>query len=1079
MKIETRKNKLVKAINLALVCGALSSTSYSSSVLAFAEDEAEATEEKILVTGSRIRRDEFASASPIQILSTDDAKKQGISTIAEMLQRSTLVNGAQIDETINTNSGNSNATEAPPAGGVGSQNVGLRGLGAERTLILINGRRLGASGVRGAPSQPDLSLIPFDMVDRVEILSDSASAVYGADAVAGVINVILKESVEGVQFAADFSNPSDDGGDTKKFSFVTGGEGERSSFVFGGEVYERDRVSLGDRIDCVRRREINTSSGELYDYCYNAFPDNTAIILSTADTDSGQHGSVWNFYTPGVSNVLHDITGEPVPNWSGSANIPTPANYPSFLRNDITGNDRFRLNPAYNDNNDRLRSDLVQPVKRFSLMVNGQYRPEWGEENHIEINYDSSYFHRHLRNQAAIEQIYPEVSGFIPMENGEGGFLQNADGSLQMFENPLNPFGANALPVITLDDLSQDREVELDHFRFGTNITGDLPFAWAKENGWTFELGASYDRGDGVASQPLMNENHLSMVLNTLRYDSDGNLVCGIPHLVNPDTIGDILSEPDCVPVNFFSPSLFPVNGSGAGEFATQAERDFLLGERVNRTVTEQVLFSGFITGDLFSFDAGGTSTLVLGFERRNDTIDSQVDFLGQNGLIVGENPATEGFTRGSRSVEEFFGEISLPFLYGHDLAEELTLDLAFRSTDESNFGSESTERVRLLYAPNDWMSISTAYGTSFRAPNLREQFLGNQIGGEGGGSDPCNAAPFYDEGVYQPDQDTRTQMTLDNCVQSGVDPTLLGSLGTTTIPNPTGGSVDNIKPETAEQFTMTLKAAPVKSADYEFDFAITYFDILIEDTILAPGADFILDQCFNISPNLSNPFCARVGPRDPNRPVNARFPSFVDSSFLNIGEQTSIGWDINTRFGVNFDDVFGKPLKMVWSTQWTIQDELTTTIVESDNLPNNGTDDYLGTFGNPENRIVSTLAFEQGDFTLVLSGRYIDETEIFIRDPDNSGSTCLLSNSYDSTRIIGAPNVYRDCVAESKFYTDISLTWTPDNDFSTTFGIRNVADEDPAQVSSGLGNDRGGRMVATGYDQVGRSLFLNLRYKF
>ena len=1071
-----KKSVLRSAIHSALALSAV--TSLGTFQIAYAAEESEAADEgeKVIITGSRIRRDEFASPSPIQILETDDAKKQGITTIAEMLQRATLVNGAQIDETINTNSGNSNATEAPPAGGVGSQNVGLRGLGAERTLILVNGRRLGASGVRGAPSQPDLSLIPFDMVDRVEILSDSASAVYGADAVAGVINVILKDSVDGVLFNASFSQPSDDGGETNQFSFVTGSESERSSFVFGGEVYERERVSLGDRIDCVRRREINASTGEVYSYCYNSFPDNTAIVLSTGD----QHGSVWNFYTPGLTNTFNDVSGDPIPNWSGSANIPLPANYPSFLRTDITGNDRFRLNSEYNDNDDRLRSDLVQPVKRFSLMTSGTYRPEWGEENATELFYDASYFHRHLTNRATIEQIFPEVPGFIPMENGNGGFLQNGDGSLQMFENPLNPFGANALPVITLDDLSQDREVELDHFRFGTGVTGELPFQWAKDKGWIYELSASYDRGDGVATQPLMNENHLALILNTMRYDADGNLVCGVPHIVSDDTIGGILTTPDCVPVNFFAPSLYPVGGTGAGQFATQAERDYLLGERVNRTVTEQTIFSGYVTGDLFSFDSGGTSTLVLGFERRNDTIDSQVDFLGQNGLVVAENPATEGFTRGSRSVEEFFGEISMPILYGHEFAEELTLDIAFRTTDESNFGSENTERVRLLWAPNDWMSISTAYGTSFRAPNLREQFLGDQIGGIGGGTDPCNAAPFLDgSGAYDPNQDTRSQTVLDNCVAAGVDPTVLGTIGTTTIPVRNGGNVFDLNPETAEQMTFTLKAAPISNADYEFDFAITYFDILIENTIQSMGADFIMARCYGDAPNLASPFCARVGVRPSNAPVATRFPSEVDASFTNIGEQTSVGWDINTRFAVNFDDVFGKPLKMIWATQWTIQDELTTTIIEDASLPNNGTDDLLGTFGNPENRFVSTLAFESGDFTLVMSNRYIDETEIFIRDLAGSNSSCLERNAAASTRIEGAPMVYRDCVAESKFYTDLSLTWAPEGNFSSTFGIRNIADEEPAQVSSGLGNDRGGRMVATGYDQIGRSIFLNLRYKF
>lgn len=409
------------AIALSLVGGA----SFSPAIMA-AEDEAKDEGEKVVVTGSRIRRDEFASPSPIQVIKTEDAKKQGINSIAKMLQQATVVNGAQIDETINTNSGNSNATEAPPAGGVGSQNVGLRGLGAERTLILVNGRRMGSSGVRGAPSQPDLSLIPFEMVDRIEILSDSASAVYGADAVAGVVNIILKDAVDGMNFDASFSMPDDTGGEERQFSFVTGGQGERSSFIFGGEYYDRQRVSLGERENCINTRRINSQTGQVYSYCRNGFPDNVSIIADVNDPSS----SAWAWYTPGVTSQLG--TGVTVPNWSDASTIPQPAEGwgggADFLIDDQQGFDRFRLNPAYSDVAGRLRSDLVQPVTRFSLVTSGDYSPEWGESSSVEIFYDAMYFHRHLNNQAAIEQIYPEVPAMIPQENGSGGFLQNADG---------------------------------------------------------------------------------------------------------------------------------------------------------------------------------------------------------------------------------------------------------------------------------------------------------------------------------------------------------------------------------------------------------------------------------------------------------------------------------------------------------------------------------------------------------------------------------------------------------------------------------------------------------------------------
>ena len=143
-----------------------------------AEDEAV---EEITVTGSRIRRDEFSTTTPIQVLNTEAAQRIGIVSISELLQKSTAASGQQVDGSVSANAGQTNASEAPPDGGVGSACINLRSLGCERTLVLVNGKRLGLAGIRGAPPQPDINMIPIGMVEGVDLLTGGLSTVYGAD----------------------------------------------------------------------------------------------------------------------------------------------------------------------------------------------------------------------------------------------------------------------------------------------------------------------------------------------------------------------------------------------------------------------------------------------------------------------------------------------------------------------------------------------------------------------------------------------------------------------------------------------------------------------------------------------------------------------------------------------------------------------------------------------------------------------------------------------------------------------------------------------------------------------------------
>jgi len=159
----------------------------------------------IVVTGSRIVRDTYSSISPLQILTTENQQAVGAFDPAQILQRSEAAAGQQIDATFNGFVLNN---------GPGSQTLHLRGLGADRTLILVNGRRLAPAGVEGAPSNPSINLIPASLVDRYDILTDGASSVYGSDAVAGVVNVILRKDFDGLEIQANGNiNPQGAGED--------------------------------------------------------------------------------------------------------------------------------------------------------------------------------------------------------------------------------------------------------------------------------------------------------------------------------------------------------------------------------------------------------------------------------------------------------------------------------------------------------------------------------------------------------------------------------------------------------------------------------------------------------------------------------------------------------------------------------------------------------------------------------------------------------------------------------------------------------------------------------------------------
>lgn len=1046
-----KASPIAKSIKYALL------TTFSASFLAlpvFAEEsEVEKSEqvERISVTGSRLKKAEFSNASPVHVITAADAIKTGVRTVAELLQNTSMANGQQFDGSFNSNSGGSNASEPPPSGGVGSSNVGLRGLGPERTLILINGRRLGASGVRGAPSQPDLSLIPVNMIDRIEVITEGASSIYGADAVAGVINVILKESFDGFEISGNVSDTQHGGGATQDFSFLTGFEGDKAKFTLSGSYYHRDRIAVKDRTDCIRKI-FRDESGKKTSVCSSRFWDNTMLDLSGSLTPSGD---IAIFYTPGQTDLG-------IADFSSAFGLPVPSDPNVTITSENQRNRRI-FSPLHHDGVDRLEADLIQPVTRFSLAANGSYMPDWwgGDE---EIFYEAYYFHRHLTNQATNEQIFPTIPAFIPHENENGNLILDADGNLDLVDNPLSPFPVEVSNIITLEDLSQKRKVELNHFRFVGGLRGDITNDWFADKGWTYEMFASYDRGVGEQNQPIMNESNLALTLGTLRVDSGGNLICGVNA---PAGIGFITPN-ECVPVNFLAPSIFTGGEYGGGTFATQAEKDFLIGTRINTTTVEQSMASAFATGDIFEFSGGGFATVAIGAEYRFDRIQSAGDMLGATGLIAAENPLTEGATIGDRNVSDIFGEISMPIAVDQSWASLFEVELAFRYTDESNFGSELTNRARVTYKPVDEILLSASYGTSFRAPNLREQFLASQFGGVSGAADPCSVPEsLTTNSAYDPSKENRSQTILDNCTAQGADFTQIGLSGVPTIPTSASGNADELKAETSDNITASFKWTPTFDNGIEFDLGVTYFSLVVQDTIRQVSAATILKRCFD-APNMDSPFCPRIS-RDSGNAAVINFPNLVDTSFLNIGEETSKGVDINTHFATDFDDVLGMPVHLIWNNQYTLQTERDLTIFNGEPA-----EDLLKDFGTPEHRLVSTLNLSSGDWNWMILANYLSGTHA----ADDVSDTSQCNEFVINEELTGKPQTTPVCSAPSAVYFDTSLTYSS-NDFLVTAGIQNVLDTKPEMVDLSAGSNRGNLVTSSGYDLYGRSYFLNATYRF
>ncbi len=659
---------------------------FAASAPVFAQDSTTSTETKeeaaakkkatdlgtVTVTGSRISRDVFNSVSPVQVVTREETTLAGFNSTASALQSNSVTAGSS---QINNSFGGYVTN-----GGPGANTLSLRGLGATRTLILLNGRRVAPAGSRGSVGSADLNVLPSAMVDRVEILKDGASSIYGSDAVAGVVNIITRKNVDGVEVEFQHNATESGGGDETRYSLVFGNTGERSHFSGSYENYRRNEMTVGDRgwascpMDRLRDMDVGNYFGS------GDYIDPTTGKSKCFTLDSG-----------GVTiNTLGTATFGGANRWRPNPAV-TTGRLPGYEA--VGYYDRDTFDPGL------LKESLVSPAETHTLFFQG------GVD--LGVMGDAEFYYEFLGNKRKSTQTgYRQLSYDYSVGNPLLGNLSN----LPAFALPSETTNGQNVAARTFIGFGNDRSKQtVDFFRATAGVRGSLG------SEWNYDFMVSHADSDADYTFNSFLTNRLAQSLNVVS-DGAGGFSC-----VDPSN--------GCVAAPMLNAQTL------AGNLPV-AWKNFVYTPVTGNTTYKESTANLNVNGPLFDMP-GGTAAGAFGIEYRKAKID---DTPNPNSISRNLYSLTSSDpTRGSDSVWEAYGEIELPLLSGVTAAEELTFNASARYTDYKSYGDDTTYKIGGLWTPVKWLSFRASYGTSYRAPALFEQYLGATSGFLAASSDPCN----------------------------------------------------------------------------------------------------------------------------------------------------------------------------------------------------------------------------------------------------------------------------------------------------------------------------------------------------
>jgi iron complex outermembrane receptor protein len=827
-------SKLTKSIRLVMAIGA-ASTAVIASNAAIAQ-EGTGSIEKISVTGSRIKRADIEGANPIQILSQEDIKVSGITNVGDLLQQIPSVAGAATNSSINN-------------GGSGAVRVSLRGLGSQYTLVLINGRRVAPSGT-GANNSVDLSNIPTNIIQRVEILKDGASAVYGSDAIGGVVNIVTRNDFTGAEFGISTDESSENGdGATRTFDFTLGvasdkgsalvsgfysrqeaqrsGNRDWSKFDFGTSLTTGERTPGGSSAPpWSRLNGVNSANPANFTQLRlddDGLPDLDAdgaqqFDLPDGTCDSFTHGAANG---PGQSDPTQfsSPTSYECWDWDTDTYNYAPANYhltPSekygvYAQADyqLTDNVRFFTELAYTN---RSAETLLAPIPLAPLAFFATQAP-----------YSADNYYNQL----------------LGPEDLNGDTVEIADWRRRVVETGgrLTQFELNTSRAV----LGFDGEI------FDTN--------WAYEVSYVFGKNSS-----SIVRQGGVNFEKVATAVGPSFLDAtSGEVLCGTPDAV----------VSGCVPLNIFG---IP----GSDTQVSEEMLSYISFDANDLGNNKQQVFSAVVFGDAFELPAGPLS-LAVGIEHREESSADLPDALIALGVTSGSSRTA---TRGGYDIDEIYVEATIPVL------DSLDVDVAVRYSDYSTFGDTTNSKVGVKWRPIDELMLRGTFSTAFRAPSTSDLFAGNSDNSPEV-VDPCNTNP------------------TSFCIADGVPAAGFQPIGDQ-LSSTLGGN-PSLQPEEADTYTLGVVYSPEFVEGLEL--TLDYWNIELVNAISTVGENLILESCA-----ASGLYCDQITRFGPDAGALYGNSIDIDNRNTNVGGIDSSGFDFNARYAfdtelgqvrLNFDTTF------------------------------------------------------------------------------------------------------------------------------------------------------------------------------
>jgi outer membrane receptor protein involved in Fe transport len=656
-------SKIAKAIRLSMILGAGTTAAISSHAFA-AEDAAEQVE-RIEVTGSRIKRADLEGANPVQVITRADLVTSGITNMGDILQEIPSVAGAATNTAINN-------------GGSGSIRVSLRGLGSPRTLVLLNGRRMVASGT-GADSSVDLSTIPTAIVKRVEVLKDGASAVYGSDAIGGVVNIITRDDFEGFELNAGYDVGTEESdGATKSFDITFGFSGDKGNAVVNAYYVQQEPQWSGDRSWSQFEDDLDTFTGELNKGGSSAPPWGRYNGINGAD---------------GCSSFTHGAGSGP--GQSDPSDFSNPNGYDCW----DWGKDTYNYAPA---------NYHLTPQERYGMFASGSYEIN----DNIRVFSELSFSRRTSDTKLAPLPLAPLAFFGFPAPYSADNYWNQLLGPKDVNGNSVDIADWRRRMVETG---GRDSRFRVETVRAMIGIDGEF------ENGWGYEASYIFGANDSAtAGAGGVNFEKVALAVGPSFMDAEGNIVCG--------TADDPIAG--CVSLNTFG---IP----GSDTQVSQEMLDYITFEAHDFGSNEQQILSASVFGDAFELPAGYVG-FAFGVEHREEKGADYPDALIALGITSGSSRTS---TEGSYEVDELFVETTIPVLAGMAGAESLDVDLAVRYSDYSTFGDTTNHKIGVKWVPFDGLLVRGTSSTAFRAPSTSDLFAGNSDNSPLV-SDPCATNP-------------------------------------------------------------------------------------------------------------------------------------------------------------------------------------------------------------------------------------------------------------------------------------------------------------------------------------------------